>query len=39
MVGKKADDIFKDGVVIERVIIEVGSEISYHVLTKINYSN
>jgi hypothetical protein len=42
MVGGKRsgnDDTSKDGVVIQRVIHEVGSESSYLALTKINYSD
>jgi hypothetical protein len=37
--GKRSDDVdtSKDGVVIQKVIREVGSESSYPALTKINY--
>jgi hypothetical protein len=39
--GKRSgdDDTSKDGVLIQRVIREVGGESSYPALTKINYSN
>jgi hypothetical protein len=39
--GKRSgdDDICKDGVVIQRVIREVGGGSSYPALTKTNYSN
>jgi hypothetical protein len=42
MVGGKRfgdDDIFKDGVMIQRVIHEVGDGSSYPALTKSNYFN
>jgi hypothetical protein len=39
MAEKKVDDTSKDGVVIHRVIHEVGGGSSYHVLTKTNYSD
>jgi hypothetical protein len=39
MTGKKADDTSKDGVMIQRVIHEVGGGTSYPALTKINYSD
>jgi hypothetical protein len=40
MVGKKADNnTSKDGVIIQRVIHEVGGGSSNPTLTKINYSN
>jgi hypothetical protein len=37
MMGKKAGDTSKDGVVIQRVIHKVGSGTSYPALTKTNY--
>jgi hypothetical protein len=39
--GKRSGDngTSKDRVVIQRVIREIGGESSYHVLTKINYSD
>jgi hypothetical protein len=39
MIGKKADDTFKDGVVIQMVIHEVGGGTSYPALIKTNYSD
>jgi hypothetical protein len=39
MMGKKVDDISKDGVVIQRVIHEVGDGTSYPAITKTNYSD
>jgi hypothetical protein len=37
MTGKKADDTSKDGVMIQRVIREVGGRTRYPALTKTNY--
>jgi hypothetical protein len=37
MTGKKAEDTSKEGVMIQRVICEVGSGASYPALTKTNY--
>jgi hypothetical protein len=40
MEGKKVNDnTSKDGVIIQRVITEVGSGSSYHASTKANYSD
>jgi hypothetical protein len=39
MTGKKADGTSKDGVMIQRVIREVGGGTSYPALTKTNYSD
>jgi hypothetical protein len=39
MMGKKADDTSKYGVVIQRMIHEVGDETSYSSLTRTNYSD
>jgi hypothetical protein len=37
MTGKKADDTSKDGVMIQRVIREVGGRTRYPALAKTNY--
>jgi hypothetical protein len=39
MTRKKADDNFKDGVVIQMVICEVDGRTSYPTITKTNYSD